>query len=571
MAKVFVLGLDGATMDIIKPLVDKDQLPAFKRLMQRGVYGKLRSVVPPLSPPAWVSLATGKNPGKNGIIGFTRMLPGSYELKLVNGGDNRSKTLWKLLSVAGKSVIVLNVPMTYPPEPINGRLISGLDTPDTHSDFTYPAELKKELLEVFPDYRINLQLGAYLQTDKRRKAALDAIFKSIKMRYRVVEYFMDKHPWDFFIVKFNNPDIVQHHFWKYMDPTHPEYDSACRAEFSDAIYAVYRELDNVISLLLEKIDADTAFFVMSDHGAGPRINKVFHINEWLRANGYLATKQDQGSEYPQQLPTLSSVFFAYLKKTILFLFRHTSPNLRIFLKNIFPKTFGRLSLRFKYADWLSEICWPGTKAFMAEAEYIRINRKRIYPLGAVTDDNFEKLTDELIQKLKRIKDPETGESIFIDVLKAEDAFGLNDDGGLPDIQLVTREAKYDISGKFLKITQRSDSFIKKERNERGANGMHRPDGILLAKGSNFRSAEELQGIQLIDLFPTILYTMGIPVPDDLDGKIISEAFEEGFLKNHPFHFQTYENGSLSNKPEDIYSADEADKIIDNLKSLGYLE
>ena len=144
MGRVFVLGLDGATLDIMEPMIEAGELPTFREIMKGGCYGRLRSVVPPLSPPAWVSFSTGRLPGSHGILGFTKMLPRSYQMKLVTGQDNRSRTLWDVVGGTGKRVIVLNVPMTYPPKPVNGLLVSGLDTPDLHSDFTYPAELKQE-------------------------------------------------------------------------------------------------------------------------------------------------------------------------------------------------------------------------------------------------------------------------------------------------------------------------------------------------------------------------------------------------------------------------------------------
>src|SRR3972149_2608030 len=254
MDKVFVLGLDGATPDIMMPMIERGELPAFEEMIRRGGYGRLQSTIPPISPPAWTAFATGKNPGKK--------------------------------------VILINVPMTYPPKPVNGLLVSGLDTPDIHSDFTYPAVLKQEILSKFPEYRINLHLGGYLQTDRRRKKALQMIFDSIETRYRVACYLMDNYPWDFFIVKFNNPDIVQHHFWKYMDPDHPEYQADSCEEFKKAIFTVYKQLYRVAASIMKRLDPKTTLVVLSDHGAGPRINKTVYLHECLRNNGYLSTVWD---------------------------------------------------------------------------------------------------------------------------------------------------------------------------------------------------------------------------------------------------------------------------------------
>ena len=127
--KVICIGLDGATFDLIRPWLSKGKLPNIGRIIKDGVWGELESVIPPVSAPAWTSFMTGKNPGKHGIFGFKKEKQGTYEELFVNRKLIKSETLWKCLSDVGKKVIVINVPLTYPPEEINGYLMSGMDTP----------------------------------------------------------------------------------------------------------------------------------------------------------------------------------------------------------------------------------------------------------------------------------------------------------------------------------------------------------------------------------------------------------------------------------------------------------
>ena len=572
MDKVFVLGLDGATPDIMMPMIEKGELPAFKEIIRRGAYGRLKSTIPPISPPAWTAFATGKNPGKNGILGFTRMIPNSYQLKLMSGADNQSKTLWELLSQAGKKVIVMNVPMTYPPRPVNGLLISGLDTPDIHSDFTYPAELKQEILSKFPEYKINLHLGGYLQTDRRRKKALQMIYDSIETRYRVADYIMDNYPWDFFIVKFNNPDIVQHHFWKYMDPDHPEYQADSCEEFKQAIFTVYKQLDRVAASIMKRLDPKTTLVVLSDHGAGPRINKTVYINEWLRNNGYLSTVWDTNGISNKKWRSLRNHVSTSLHTPVSFMFRHTSPGVRIFLKNMMPGAFSTLSLSFKYSGGLSSIDWSKTIAFLAEEECIRMNVKGVYPQGILDKEGYFQCRSKIIRKLKQLKDPETRETIFEDVLSREDAFYGSDDKELPDIKLVTREAKYDITGKWFQDRKIQDNiFVKNEKHSRGANGMHRYEGVFFINGPYCLPHIELENIKLIDVCPTILFQMGIPIPKDMDGTIMKEAFHSDFLTKHPICYEDTGEDVSNRVAQPVYSAQDESKIVDHLRSLGYIE
>jgi predicted AlkP superfamily phosphohydrolase/phosphomutase len=574
MSKVFILGIDGATLDVMLPMIQQGELPAFGEIMKKGGYGRLRSVVPPLSPPAWTSFATGKNPGKHGIIGFTRMDTESYKLSLVTGQDNRSRTIWELFGNTGKKVIVLNMPMTYPPRPLDGLMISGLDTPDVHSEFTYPKSLKEEIFSKFPQYKINLQLGGYLQNDRRRRKALRMILENIETRYKVAEYLMDNYPWELFIVKFNNPDIVQHHFWKYMDPRHPEYDGESGQDLKDAIPTVYKRLDAVASSLMKKLDKETTFMVMSDHGGGARLNKVFYINEWLQQEGFLhtqATTKEAGNAGMKG--RFIRRLYRGLNGPLSLLFRHTTPQMRRYLKNALPNVFSRLSLHFKYSGWMSNVDWDKTMAFLAEQECIRINLQGCYPNGIVPGKRYEAVRDTIIGKLKELTDPETSEKVFEDVLTREEAFGENSHESFPDIQLVTKEAKYDVLGKFRdRPAGDSEGCVTTEPYVRVANGMHRPEGIFFMIGPHIKKGVEMKGLHLIDLCPTVLALEGIPLPIDLDGRIIEDAFVDGFFVTNPVqHEEIGESEVKMGESEDVYSSDEASLIMNNLKSLGYLE
>ena len=195
--KVFILGLDGATLDIIKPLIEKGELTNFKKLIESGTHGTLWSTIPAVSAPAWTSFATGKNCGKHSIIGFTkRDKNNGYKIKYLTGNDNKSLTLWEVLSRKGKSVVVINVPMTYPPKKVNGILVSGSDAVTTNASFTYPASFKEEIFKVSSDYKINLMLRGYLSNDRRRHKALDD-FILCDARQKLVLHLLDNAQWGF--------------------------------------------------------------------------------------------------------------------------------------------------------------------------------------------------------------------------------------------------------------------------------------------------------------------------------------------------------------------------------------
>jgi len=222
---------------------------------------------------------------------------------------------------------------------------------------------------------------------------------------------------------------------------------------------------------------------------------------------------------------------------------------------------------------MAGIDWSKTTAFLAEQECVRINLAGSYPQGIVGQEDYVKIRDQVMDALRGIQDPWTGESVFSAVRSREEAFGVSEDMTLPDIQMVTREAKYDISGKLvLEKSLPQGMFVGVEKNARAANGMHRPEGIFFLSGPGCKPNVDVTGTTLTDLCPTILFLLGVPVPTDLDGRIVDEAFEEDFLSRQPREYsERDEQRRVPEESDTVYSSDEEAMLIDNLKSLGYMD
>ena len=205
--RVLVIGLDGATFDLITPWVDKGELPCFKRLLQEGGHGELKAIPIASSPQSWSSFMTGKNPGKHGVFFFTERIPGTYDVQFANARSRKGKSLWRIASNGGKKVVAVNVPMTYPPEEVNGAMISGFDAPDT-TNFVYPPELEREIRHILKDYIIDLRLRSSVTKNKRGEV-LEGLKLMEEQRYKLCEHMMDRCDWDLFMVVFNATDRVQ--------------------------------------------------------------------------------------------------------------------------------------------------------------------------------------------------------------------------------------------------------------------------------------------------------------------------------------------------------------------------
>ena len=272
MTKLLIIGLDGATFDLIKPWAAQGKLPTLAKLMQTGVTGNLESTLPPVTSPAWPTFMTGKNPGKHGVFDFIRPRAGTFDM--VNASQIKSKLLWEILSEAGYSVGVLNVPITYPPRPVNGYMIPGLLSPD-QGKTVYPAELLKPY---------EAELGKYrLTPNVQYKAGNEAEFIAdlhdlIDTQLRYALRLMKDQPTDVVMLHFLATDNGSHALWRFMDPTHPRYDAALAPKYSNALQKVYQHLDEAVAKVQAAAGAELqATVVMSDHGFGP-LHRTINLN-----------------------------------------------------------------------------------------------------------------------------------------------------------------------------------------------------------------------------------------------------------------------------------------------------
>ena len=222
MGRVLIVGLDGATFDLIRPWVAQGRLPRLQALLAQGTAGELRSTVPPMSPPAWSSFMTGVNPGKHGIFDFTERKPGTYEIQFVSSRQRKAETIWKILSRAGKRVCAVGVPTTYPVEAVNGVMISGFDTPAMNEKAIHPPGLYAEIVEKVGEYILSSDVMRHVY-DQRIDLAVETMLRCIRRKADIAKYLWAREPWDCFMVVFGETDSAIHYFWKHHDPQSPQY------------------------------------------------------------------------------------------------------------------------------------------------------------------------------------------------------------------------------------------------------------------------------------------------------------------------------------------------------------
>lgn len=548
--RVMCIGLDGATFDIIDPLLRKNKLPNLKKIIGEGSRGYLNSVISPFSPQAWSSFMTGVNPGKHGVFGFREKMHNSYSLQFVNNLCVKSKTLWKVLSEFGKKVIVINIPMTYPPEEVNGVLIGGMDSPGIASDFTYPPEVKSELLKVASGYTVHLHVAGYLDSNAKRRKALKEIFSMTEYREKAVLYFMEKYDWDFFAVNFSATDQTQHHFWKYMV-------NDGQSEFKDAIAHVYQRLDETIGKIVAQLDDSTTLFIMSDHGSGPVSDVVFYIDEWLKRNGLLKFKEDSSS--------VAKGFVAWFKR---FLFKRLSSRSKDILLKLFPRIRGKIDSFIER----SSIDWKSTRVFSGEqVATLRINLKGREPEGIVeAGDEYEALRNKIIRELEALEHPVTKERLVEKVFKREELYHGPYLETSPDLLIWRSDSGHRILRKVFRDSNRPVISIQKSKGV-DACGTHTLSGIFVAKGAGVRKGVSISTANIFDLFPTILHSLQLPIPKAIDGKVITEMYDGAYVNANPIKYIDYDTRRHREDTVVTYKDSESMQIENSLRGLGYID
>ena len=502
MNKTILIGIDGATPELINKWIESGKLKNFKKIKENGARGKLRSTIPPFSAPAWTSIVTGCNPGKHGIYGFEST--GTLEPHIINSRYRKAAAIWNLLTSIGMKSIIINVPGTYPPEKINGVIITGLLTPSKHSNFTYPSNLKKRLNENdLGEYKIEqLWLDDFSRSRMKKhtpEKLLNSIIKQMKSRSHICLRLMNEIDWDFSMIVLRGTDTVQHFLF----------------DNKDKLLSCYQEVDKIIGNIIDK-NPDASFFIVSDHGFD-NIEMVFYPDNMLYMNNLLKPFNDPN----KKLGSLINLLAYRL--------------INLFL-NFLPQNFLRDSKKIKKLLISSSsksalINFLETKAFsIADGRGIQICRKDKYENGVVEPSDYEQIVDKILQLLIDLKDQKSGKKIIENVYRSKDIYG-NDAKNPPDIVFdldsgITSSEWIRFPNKIrdiLKYKKRSLPFLF-YNDSAGRSGDHSKYGIFYAYGKGIKSNIEINNISVEDVLPIIFTSLGIPIPNHIDGKIHKNIF-----------------------------------------------
>jgi predicted AlkP superfamily phosphohydrolase/phosphomutase len=421
----------------------------------------LRSSDPPITVPAWMSMMSSKDPGTLGYYGFRNRADRSYEkMTTATSLAVREPLLWDYLGQAGKQVIMVGVPQTYPPRAVNGLLVTDFLTPSIESQYTYPADLKAEIARLPDVHPYEFDVSDFRTPDKSK--IRDSLIRMTDKRFALARHLLTTKPWDFFMMVEMGTDRVHHAFWQYMDPRHHRYEPG--NPFETVIPDYYEHVDGQIGRLLEVLPNDTHVLVVSDHG-GQCMEGGISLNEWLVQQGYLVLHE-------------------------------------------YPKTPSRLE--GVKVDWARTTAW-GSGGYYGR---LFLNVKGREPQGLIAPEDYEATRDRLIAELEALGDPD-GQPIGTRVLKPEDLYRTVRGPAPPDLFIYFGDLRWRSVGTI------GTGQIHTFENDTGPDDAnHAPEGMLIATGPGISASGPISGMQLMDVTPTVLELFGLDIPDDLQGRAL---------------------------------------------------
>ena len=500
--KIIIIGLDGATWQVLRPLIEKGELPAFKKIIDKGVYGNLLSTVPCRSAVAIATFYTGKNPCKWGMLDFPCFDADAMAHEKIK---SKAQSLWDILGKHGYKSAILNLPVTYPPTQTNGVMVSGFP-PSEEEDYTYPKDFKEKIKGFhakrgeFLDsiFRFNYEN----RTAKDEEDLFNFYLKNAKERYELIKNVIKDKAFNFSIFWLDEPDSVQHIFWG-------------KEKF---LLAFFREIDNMLEDIRGQ-NPDADIVIISDHGFDARPIYEFYPKTWLKKENYLRLKGGRVQQWiiqkinnfavgihpRERYKYLERFYSAYnfILKSISRI--HKKEKKEVAAKNRNWRLVGENRVGTKAIG----IDWKKTIATNHDFWGIRIIRENL-------NRDYEEVRKEIMEKMKQLSD-ESGEKIIKDVWKREELFWGKDIQKFPDIVYLP-QSKYEPTG-FL-----PSQIIKKKPAPLRPGGDHVTvrEGVFIAAGPNINNAGEIGAINMVDIAPTILEAFGVPIPEEMDGQVLKE-------------------------------------------------
>ena len=548
-----IIGLDGATFDVIDPLVAAGVMPVLASIMERGVRGRMLAWPNMNSAASWSSMITGYNPGQHGVFDFGAYwespTPAPEARHPTTGADRKKDPFWRILSVAGKRVGVINVPISYPADQINGFMLAGMDTPSVRSPgFAHPPDLLAELHRHGIDYILDVS-NPGAQRARAPYKLPDDVKRLVEARSRTVLYMMQQHPCDVLMAVFVATDRMQHGYF-------PDLKSDVDSPNWTPIRDLYRQIDLFLGKAVALCGEDTTIMLVSDHGFGPARNASRSLNALFARLGLLAYRSAQRDARNVLLSGLLEQGRRYIPSRFQFGLAHMFPVMH--MRAVSARKFVRID-------------WPRTQVFAHGLGCVSINLRGREPEGTVSPDDYDAVCERVRDVLLRLVNPGSSQRPVRAVHRRDEVYHGPFLSKASDLLI---EWDYSTIGDSLSLVDGADeisiSGASADERRRSGKGGHHPEGIFIACGPDIRKGGSVTNVRVYDIAPTVLYLQDQPVLTDMDGKVLSDIFEDEYVRQHPVRTAAPEASAASTDAPGLDAEDE--KIIEQrLRDLGYIE
>jgi predicted AlkP superfamily phosphohydrolase/phosphomutase len=533
MGPTLLIGVDGATFTVLDPYMQRGVMPFLKSLVHEGTRAQLRSIMPPLTPPAWTSLVTGKRPGQHGVFDFfQREDPDSIYFHFTSSLQIGSPTIWSLAGDHGRRVISVNFPLMFPPAEVDGCVVPGGMMPWRQLRLgCHPPELF-DRLKALPGFEPRRMLDMELEVQAIEGCPDDEAAQWVESHIRreerwaeVARHLIREEPADLIGVMFDGVDKLQHLCWRFVDPSlRPAQPSAWELAMIERCERYFHTLDAIIADLVALAGPRATVLIASDHGFGPT-REVFHVNSWLEREGYLAW-----AEAPDGDRAFDDTALGFTQMT-----RH-----------------------------VHAVDWSRTLAYAATASSQGINVVSRVPGSdnPLPDDARRRIAADIADGLRELGHPDGG-PLVEEIWTRDEAFGGPYERLGPDLSLILADGgTMSILPSELLVTRRAE-----------VRGHHRWEGIFVASGPGILTGADAGELSIVDVAPLLMHRLGLGVPDDMTGRVPTEIFEREELDRHPPRVVP---AAPAAAPEGRFGrlelgADDEAEVLERLRALGYVE
>jgi len=524
-SKVFLIGLDGATWELIEPWIEAGELPTLAQLAETGTTGTLQSTIPSKTPVALPALYTGTGPTRTGSFGFRNPDGSPHTLRDIEGPK-----IWNVLESHGLSSCIINVRTTYPPEPLDGIMISGSPLPDEDTRYTYPSELQEET-----DFQPEVTTDESRFHDapyQKAEEMMGAFEEGFESRLSTFQSLANEREFDLNMFWIGRTDSLQHWLW----------------DDTDSLLTFYKMVDERLGELLDGVEGDV--FIVSDHGFESAAGRRFHVNEWLRRNDFLSIVGGRIGNYclstGQQLAR-SYIDGATLKKILSYIPDGENDESNG-SEDVIDRSFASIPGIGSDSKAILATPW-GIDVLVEGEERQRTQEVIISRLGEVTDHDGTEV----------VKDAWRKEDVYPDGPYFDE---------IPDVIFQLNENYFAAGQLSASLFSPLSGKIGTAESGYRFNGDHvyARDGVFLAAGPNIDEQDKID-LHISDVAPTILHLLDLPIPTEMTGTVDQSLFEDGAVPaSRDVRREDFDSDLRSSET----SREEKREMLSHLEDMGYI-